>query len=59
MNVGDLKKLLDSCPDDLELFVDVPTIEPEDCGEMPISRLSISIGLKGQRGVIEIESPYI
>ena len=59
MNAGDLKKLLELYPDELELFVDVPAIEPEDCGEMPVSRISIGMDSEGQRGVIEIESPYI
>ena len=59
MNAGDLKKLLELYPDELELFVDVPNIEPEDCGEMSVSGISIGMDSEGQRGVIEIESPYI
>lgn len=59
MNVGDAKKLLESYPDELELFVDVPNIEPEDCGEIPVSRISICIDSEGQHAVIDIESPYI
>lgn len=59
MKVGELKKMLEKYPDDMDIVVDVPNIEPEDCGEMNIRALHYSIGFSGSNAVFEIESPYI
>ena len=60
MNVKELKKRLDSYPDDLELFVNVEFVEEDDCGKMPISNIYVNLSSEdGVKGILEFDSPYI
>lgn len=59
MNVKELKKLLNAFPDELELFVNVEYIEEEDCGNLPLTAIHMSINEDGMNGVFEYDTPYI
>lgn len=59
MNIRDLKKTLENYPDECDVVVDVPSIEPDDCGQMAISRIGICMNSDGTNAVIEIKSPYM
>lgn len=59
MNVNDLKKQLQYFPYDLELFINVEYVEEEDCGNMPITAIHMSITEDGTSGVFEFDTPYM
>ena len=59
MKIGELKKMLENYPDDMDILVDVPNIEPEDCGEMNIEALHYSVRSNGSIAVFKIDSPYM
>lgn len=59
MNVRELKKRLNDFPDDLELFVDVEFVEEEDCDELPLTTIRMSVGENGTTAVLNYDTPYM